>query len=186
MSKQKISLQDYICKPLIGLVLIQIVILFLFLWAYNENAYITLEDCHSKSIIVDKKELDQGYKYSNFYIVYAKETYMLSEVNHSAKELDSLISLGELINIHYIDKSDYFYIVDARNENEVYVDINEYNRESQLSNVFMIITFSIVEILYLALTKFFGIFDDIASFYKDLKKKQDKLKKKNSKSQSNN
>ena len=180
MSKQKIRLQDYICKPLIALVLIQVVILFLFLWAYNENAYISLEDCHSKSIIVDKKELDQGYRHNNFYIVYAGERYMLSEVNHSARELDSLISLGELINIKYIYKFDCFYILDARNENEVYVDINEYTRESQLSNVFAIISFLIVEIIYLVLANFFGIFEDIKSFYKALAKKINKNKNSNS------
>lgn len=64
-----------------------------------------------------------------------------------------------------------FLVVDARNENEVYVDINEYNRESQLSNVFAIISFSIVEIIYLTLVIFFNIFDDIKSFYKALKNK---------------
>ena len=85
-----------------------------------------------------------------------------------------------LINIKYIYKFDCFYILDARNENEVYVDINEYTRESQLSNVYAIISFLIVEIIYLVLANFFGIFEDIKSFYKALAKKINKNKNSNS------
>lgn len=192
MSKsKKMKFKDFLCKPLIVWVLIQIAIVFLFMWGYTQDTSITLQDCYSDSIIVEEKHFIKGYRRirsSAFYVVSGGESYSFPATKYKEIELDKMISIGEVIEIHYINSNsgNHFLIVDARNENEVYVDINEYNRESQLSNVFMIITFSIVEILYLALTKFFGIFDDIASFYKALKKKQDKLKKKNSKSQSNN
>ena len=179
MSKHKMRLKDYICKPLIILVLIQVVILFFFLLAYNKNAYITLEDCHSDSIIVEEKNFIKGHsriRGSVFYVVSGGESYTFSSTKYREIDLDRLISIGEVIEIHYINSDDHFLVVDARNENEVYVDINEYNRESQLSNVFAIISFSIVEIIYLTLVIFFNIFDDIKSFYKALKKKQDKLK----------
>lgn len=185
MSKQKIKLQDYICKPLIVLVLIQIVIVLLFTWGYNKDASVALQDCYSDSIIVEEKHFIKGHRRirgSVFYVVSDGEYYTFSATKYREIDLDRLISIGEVVEIHYINSGDYFLVVDARNENEVYVDINEYNRESQLSNVLVIITFSIVEIIFLALLKFFDIFDDIKSFYKVLKKKQVKLKNGNNKS----
>lgn len=112
MSKHKMRLKDYICKPLIILVLIQVVILFFFLSAYNEDAYITLEDCHSDSIIVEEKQFIKGHsriRGSLFYVVSGGESYTFSSTKYSDIDLDRLISIGEVIEIHYINSDDHFF-----------------------------------------------------------------------------
>ena len=178
MSKpKKLKFKDFIYKPLINFVLIQTAILLLFLGAYNKNASISSDDCYSSSIIVEEKTLSTGYKLSNFYIVFQGESYQFSEANYKAKELDKLISVGDSIDIHYIKSNGGFLVVDARYKNQTYVDISEYKRESKLSNIVAIISFSIVEFIFLLLCDIKFYLGDAKQFFQNLKKKIDKRKK---------
>lgn len=178
MSKpKKLKLKDFIYKPFLYFVLIQTVILFILICAYNPNTPISFRDCYSKSIIVEEKNLYTGGKSSNFFIVCKGEIYEFSEANYEARELDKLISVGDSINIHYIESGDNFFIVDARYENKVYVDITEYNRDSQLSNIFIIISFLIVEFIFLWLSNIRFFLCEAKQFYKSLNKKINKIKK---------
>lgn len=178
MSKpKKLKLKDFIYKPFIDFVLIQTIILFIPIFAYNPDTPISFEDCYSSSIIVEEKILDTGGKGSNFFIVFKGEIYQFSEVNYKARELDELISVGDSINIHYIESDDDLFIVDARDKNQTYVDIMEYNRDSQLSNTLTIISFLIIELIFLVLSDVKFYLCEAKEFYQKLNKKIKKLKK---------
>lgn len=189
MSKpKKLKLKEFIYKPLVialvFVVILQVVILLGFLWGYNPNASIDFDDCYSKSVVVEEKRFIKGHRRirgSVFYIVSGGESYTFSDTKYSETDLDEKIAIGETIDVHYIDSNGHFLVVNAKGQNEVYVDINEYNRESQISNVILIISFSIIEIGYLIVLAFYikdsGIFAKSKNFYMTLKRKINKLKK---------
>lgn len=171
MSKQstkgKLKIKD-LYKPLVIFLLIQTLILVLFLLLYNTEVPIDIyTDCENSSIIVEDKYITKEGRRSSdeiLHIISKGETYVFSESNYRAKELYEMISVGEEIDIFYIEKHNlfgegYLFIVEARNDFEVFADVDKYNSDSSRVNSMLVILFGFSEIVFLVLAVFFAPFN---------------------------
>ncbi len=186
-----LKLKD-IYRALAIFLLIQLILLALFLLEYDADGPLSLENCeHNQIIVEDKYNVRRGRgSWGLLHVTFDGDTYVFSKSKLTTKELYETISIGESIDVYCVESYDlfsgkYLWVVDARTESNVYADIDIYNRDTQVGNVIAIIVFSVLETLLLAVLGFdiFLYSNEIKSL---LKKRKNNLKKKNSKSQSNN
>ena len=158
MAKQaKLTILNFL-RPFLYLALAQVVILlFLSMFYGNDtNKY----ECESATITVEDKYLvDIGTRRhpdKDFYVIYEGEKYQFSESVYSAYMLDITINIGDKIDVLYTkqhsrDKGDYYRIVDARYGDNIYADIDEYNKSSRIGFVIMSITCEVFWVLATAM-----------------------------------
>ena len=150
---------EFLKKALIYSVVIQASILLFFIPLYLHNQPTKSEDCENIVVTVEDVSYVRGYRDSNCHIFsqgveYEFPNYGIFAEEYTGKELSEVISVGESVNIRFVKKiwlfGSYNYIVDARNENNVYLDYDTYFAQAQGGCIGIIILFSIFELLFLA------------------------------------
>ena len=194
MAKQaKLTIHDFIFKPFLYLALAQVILLFVFIFGYGDdvNRYI---DCENATITVeDKYVVTQSWgkhTYSDFYVTYRGEEYHFTETIYSSYELDEKISIGEKIEVFYmqthsLSRGDYYNVVDARCGNEVYEDINEYNARGEGNSIWIFIAFEAIWAFFAFLTINLNEFE-FKDFARRLKHKINKVKRQKEKAKTSN
>lgn len=160
--------------------LVQILLVVLFLWEYNAPGPLSLEDCEHNYITVEKKYTISRKAHSSgmLHISFNDDIYVFSDSKYSTRELYETISAGESIDVYYVERYDlfsgkFFLVVDARTESNVYIDIELYNKNAQVSNLLTIVCFSVIEVVILAILGFYLFIhsNDIKKIFKKLKKR---------------
>ena len=190
MSKpKKLTIHDFLFKPLLYALLAQLFLILLFSLCYEEraplNRYI---DCEQATITVEEKyttsePVRRGFK-TGFYISYNGDVYYFSNVNYSNTEFDEMIKVGERIDVYYIEsfniwQGKMFEIVSAEGD-DTYVNFDDYNDMTEKSNTRVIIAFSILEALFIFFTVCLIPSWEVKDFVKNLKRKIKKIKKQKS------
>ena len=191
MSKpKKLKLKDFIYPPILEsfpyFIIFQLIVLIpLFMFNPSNFHPIDIElDCERTTIVVEQKYLEKGFRSDkNFYIVSSGYKYYIPEDNYTAKKLNDLVNIGESIDIYYTEESDSENtrcVYDAQGESITYLSIDNINRNRRNTNIFCLVAFVIMEAFLLWC--FFGNISsytimDIKKYYKNLKKKIDKIKK---------
>ena len=186
MAKQaKLTIHDFIFKPFLYLALAQAALLLFIAICCNSDDVNRYIDCENATITVeDKYIVKRSWGRStnvDFYVTYRGEEYHFMETIYSSYELDEKISIGEKIEVFYLKTSslsrgDHYNVIDARCDDEIYEDINEYNAGWRKNAVLMSITLE-------AIWAFFAFITigsngcDFKDFVKRLKKKIAKVKR---------
>ena len=146
-------------KSIISFSIVQIVILIFFLWGIYEAKPINISDCTQDLIYVEDTEYSPAYGEYKFYI-YSNETqYEFANLgvsgDYTGKELYDEIQPGEILNIIHVKGygifGNYNLIVDARNDDTVYLDVEMYNFQKEKAFISIFVIFAIIEILYLSI-----------------------------------
>ena len=189
MSKpKKLKLKDFIYPSILEalpyfLIFQLIVSIPLFIFKPSNFQPIDLEeDCERVTIIVEQKYLENGFRSDkNFYVVSNGRKYYIPEDDYTAKKLNELVDIGERIDVYYLEDSGSdkeVSVLDARGDSTVYVNIDTVNKNRFNTNIGMLVAFVVMEVFLI--WWFFGGIDsytimDIKKFYKNLKKKIDKI-----------
>ena len=195
MAKQaKLTIHDFIFKPFLYLVLSQAILLFIFSLLNNSDDVNRYIDCENATITVEDKYIvkRQWGKSTNvdFYVTYRGEEYHFTETIYSPYELDEKISIGEKIEVFYmqthsLSRGDYYNVVDARCGNEVYEDINEYNARGEGNGIWIFIAFEAIWAFFAFSTINLNEFE-FKDFARRLKHKINKVKRQKEKAKISN
>ena len=191
MSKpKKLKLKDFIYPPFLEMfpyyVVFQLFVLIPLL-GFNPNNFNPIdleEDCEKATIIVEQKYLENGFRSDkNFYVVSNGYKYYIPEDDYTAKKLNELVDIGERIDIYYTEESDSEntrYVYDAKGEYITYVSIDSINKIRRNTNIICLVAFVIMEafLIFVVCSNIDSYtIADIKKYYKNLKKKIDKIKK---------
>ncbi|MBQ8880514.1 MAG: hypothetical protein IJY69_06725 [Clostridia bacterium] len=111
---------------------------------------------------------------SSQYLFHSRST--LKE--YSVSELNEAISIGSKLSLMYKEEDGIFgktnLVVDARDETEIYRTIEEYNRGRQGVSFFVIVIFSIIEVIFVGIIAIYVWinYNVFKGFYKKIKKHQ--------------
>ncbi len=139
----------------------QLLILVFGITAFRKSKPTNLSDCTQITITVDKIYTDLTSRTKFVWIQADGEKYILPNSGifseYSVNELLETVQPGEKIDISYEILHHFFigkckYIVDARNENNVYFNFERYHKDMVQAHIFIIITFTIIEVLFLVFT----------------------------------
>ena len=136
----------------------QIIIILLFSVLFYQSKPIDIKDCTSIEIVVDEKEYVHGYGEYKCRIISNEMRYEFSNTgifgNYTLKELYQMISKGECIDIVYVERYLFFQkynlIIDARNESNVYIDIDTYTAQREATFLILMTFVSFVEMIFIA------------------------------------
>ncbi len=183
-------MKDYFYPPFLEMfpyyIVFQLIVLIpLFIFNPNNFNPIDLEeDCEKATIIVEQKYLENGFKSDkNFYVVSNGRKYYIPEDDYTAKKLNDLVDIGERIDIYYTEESDSENtrcVYDAKGEYITYVSIDTINQNRRNSNIICLVAFVIMEAFFIfvvCLNIDSYTIMNIKKYYKNLKKKIDKIKK---------
>lgn len=138
---------------------VQILIIFTFIRMFNIGQPIGTHDTKQTDIIVEDIYLISTPKELWLVIIADSEKYLFESHSifdkYSLEELNKLISKGDKLSLMYYEEYIYFrktnLIVDARTEAENYRTLEEYNCVKQGVPVFVVIIFSIIEIVFVGI-----------------------------------
>ena len=158
MRKQKSLLKrNHIFRSLAVRLLVQILIIVLFIGLLSESRPVALEDTIQRTICVDKTDYRRVFSERRFYIYADSVKYTFASGNHgySNSALSKTISAGDQLSIVYYEDSGLFgnanYIIAAQTETEVYRSLDGYYESKSGMPTIVIISFLIVELLFLGI-----------------------------------
>lgn len=148
-----------IIRSMLMLGLVQMLILIAFIRMYNIGQPISIHDTKQTDIIVEDIYPISTRKEQWLVIVANSEKYLFESHStfdtYSLEELNKSISKGDKLSLRYYEEYIVFrktnLIVDARTETETYRTIEDYNSAKQGLPVFVVIVFSIVEIVFVGI-----------------------------------
>ena len=158
-SNSALKRRKFIRKFTISFLLIQITIATLAGSLLYESSPINMDDCASQKIIVQAREYKRVYGEhvcqisSNGAIYWFPNLGMFEK--YSSRELYEEMEPGKSLDITYTEGRNFFakhnLIVDARSESTIYLDFGTYNNEKGKLVVAVIIMFSVIELVFLAI-----------------------------------
>lgn len=160
MKKIKFSLSE---KKLIFTILlfvfVQLLIAFSFTRLYTDSQQINENDIKQIDIIVDDYYRYRVLKEEKLVIVADGNEYLFNSHStfseYSVYELYNSISEGSSLSLIYYETYEISgrvnLVVDARSENRIYRTIEEYNRGKQGLPVFVVVMFSVIEIIFVGI-----------------------------------
>ena len=167
-------------RTVIVFVLIQLLIAFAFIQMFSDGQPISIQDVKKIDVTVDDVYLVRAPKHDWLFVV-SDSTKYLFRSSSTFKEgavsaLHKSISEGDELSLKYYE-AEYFWgkanvVVDARTETETYRTIEEYNRARQGVPVFVVIMFSVIELVFVGII-FLYIwlnYNIIKGFYRKIKK----------------
>lgn len=161
MKKRKLSLVEKKgVKAFLLLFLIQFVIILSFLCLARGSQQIDTNDIKQIDITVDNIYIIRVPK-EDWLFVIADSTYYLftsrpTFEDYSVHELYNSISKGDSLSLAYYELDSILFkgvntVVDARTETEVYRTFKEYNRGKQGVYIFIVILYSMIEIVFIGI-----------------------------------
>ena len=148
-----------IIRSMLMLGLVQMLILIAFIRMYNIGQPISIHDTKQTDIIVEDIYPISTRKEQWLVIVANSEKYLFESHStfdtYSLEELNKSISKGDKLSLRYYEGYIVFrktnMIVDARSETETYRTLEEYNSGKQGVPIFVIVLFSIIEIVFVGI-----------------------------------
>jgi hypothetical protein len=146
-----------ILKAIIAFIIIELLLLFFFVGAIQESRQIEAEDTEQIVVTVDSTERIHALRFDRFYIYANGVRYKFSNIGAFAKsysnsELDREIKTGDVLTLTYYEKHTLFngglWVADARSENTVYRDFDEYNAAKNGVDVILTIIFVTFELVF--------------------------------------
>lgn len=183
MKKNKISLVDKrLLRTLLLLALIQIIIIILFVESMSDLQKIDIQDTVEVDITVDDIYIHGTQKTERLYVVADDTKYVFksrSSFNeYSTMELSRSVSIGDQLSLRYFKSDKIFFpesniVVGAESENEIYRTIEEYNNSKNGLAFWVILIFSVIELIFVPLVTLFVWlnFKKIKNIYKTLSRK---------------
>lgn len=178
MKKIKLSLGEKRCiKAIILFIIIQLFIIFSFLLLVSGSQQIDINNTKQIEITVDDVHIIRVPK-EDWLFVIADSTYYLftgraTNEDYSVHELYNSISKGDSLSLRYYELDTVLLkninkVVDARNETEIYRNIEEYNYGRHGVDIFVVILCSIIEIIFIGIVIIYCWinFNVIKNFYK--------------------
>ena len=146
-------------RSMLILGLVQILILIAFIRMFNIGQPVSIYDTKQADIIVEDIYLISSRKEQWLVIIVDSEKYVLESHStfdtYSLEELNESISKGDKLSLRYYEGYVAFrktnLVVDARTETELYRTIEKYNRGKQGVPIFVIVLFSIIEIVFVGI-----------------------------------
>lgn len=166
-------------------VLIQAVILATFATLWSWNSPKDIDSYPSLEIVVEDKVYEDWWRNNNFYVVYGGERYYFpayaSSDKYSPREFYKKIQIGEEIDVKYSTRYTLMgkirFVLDARNESDVYVDYDADESYRKSQQVPLIIFYSLLELVFLAVIAFIlFIYRQDLKLFKRQKKKSTREK----------
>lgn len=135
---------------------VQILIMFTFIRMFNIGQPISTHDTKQTDIIVEDIYLISTIREQWLVIVADSEKYLFESHSifdtYSVEELNKSIFKGDNLSLRYYEEYNIWgktnSIVDARTETEIYRTLEEFNCAKQGVTVFVVIVFSIIEIVF--------------------------------------
>lgn len=146
-------------RSMLILGLVQILIVFTFIRTFSIGQPISVHDTKQTDIIVEDIYCISLRKEEWLVIIADLEKYLFESHSkfdeYSINELYESISEGTKLSLMYQETHNIFgrvnLVVDARSETETYRTIEEYNHGRQGVPVFVVILFSIIEIIFVGI-----------------------------------
>ena len=143
-------------RTMLILGLVQILIMFTFIRMFNIGQPISTHDTKQTDIIVEDIYLISTRKEQWLVIIADSEKYLFESHSifdtYPLEELNKSISKGDKLSLRYYEEYNIFgkanMIVDARTATENYRTFEEFNHAKQGVSVFVVIIFSIIEIVF--------------------------------------
>ena len=161
MKKTKFSLlEKKILLVVIVLTLIQLVIVFAFVYMLIGSQQINVNDTKQIDIIVDDIYCVRIAREYCLFVVSDSTKYLFKSRStfeeYSVAELYNSISEGDKLSLRYHKTHNILLgkvnlVVDARSETETYRSIAEYNHGRQGISAFVTIIFSIIELIFVGI-----------------------------------
>ena len=181
MKKVKFSIAEKkLIRSLFIIGLVQLLIVFAFIRMFNIGQPISTDDTMQTDIIVDDIYLISTRKNQWLVIIADSEKYLIESHStfdtYSVEELNKSISKGDKLSLSYYESYNIFgkanVIVDARTATENYRTLEEFNHAKQGLPVFVVILFSIIEVVFVGI-----IFVFVWLYYSIFKSVYRKIKK---------
>ena len=170
-------------------VLIQVLIIAMFFMAFNTNHPIDITDTKQAEITVDDTYCRfTGRRLTTTWLVISENSTEFifsgdepfSGYEYSVSELHESISVGDRLSLRYYETFNILgkinLVVDAQTENETYRTLEEYNNAKQGDDIFVIILFFVIEVIFCAVAVLFFAFSK--NTRKSICRKIKKVKKK--------
>lgn len=160
MKKVKFSIvEKRKIRSILILGLVQILIIFAFIRMFNIGQPISTRDTKQIDIIVEDVYPISTRREQWLVIIADSEKYLFESHStfdtYSLEELNKSISKGDKLSLRYYEEYLVFrktnLVVDARTETETYRTLEEYNSGKQGVPVFVIVVFSIIEIIFVGI-----------------------------------
>ena len=189
MKKNKLSLvEKKSIKAILLLVLIQFLIIFSLVLLVRGSQQIDINDTKQIDITVDDIYIIRVPKEDWLFVV-ADSTYYLftsqaTFEDYSVHELYNSIFKGDRLSLVYYELDSILFkrvntVVDARTETDVYRTFEEYNRGKQGVHIFVVILYSIIELVFIGIVLVYVWINSgiIKSIYRKTKNHRLKQKK---------
>ena len=143
----------YLKRFILCFVLGHVILVYLFLKCLNGTKPIQIESCKVDVILVEDTEYYHS-RDSSCIIYSAGSKYVFPNLGiftkYSSREFYETIEAGDSLSITYTGKT-HHTIVDARDDQEVYLDIESYNLDKKKARVGVLVIFLILEIIFLSI-----------------------------------
>lgn len=182
MKKLKLSTAEKgLIRSVLIVILVQVLIILLFVNTWKTSHPIDVTEAKKVEVTVDDTYYLSLRRSSRLIIVsdgaeYWIESRVFSSETSAGKLYDT-ISKGDKLSLIYCERTTLFWgnvnmVYDARTETEVYRSLEKYNRKQENAPIFVIIVFSVIELLFIGFV-FLSIWlqkNVIKCFYRKLKK----------------
>ena len=179
--KYKLSLAEKkLIRIGIGLVLIQLAIIFIFAYMLIGSQQINVNDTKQIDITVDDIYYSRVPRENWLFVVSDSTEYLFTSRStfeeYSVSELYETIAEGSKLSLRYYEThmilGKFNLVVDARSETETYRSIEEFNRGKQGVPAFVTIIFSIIELIFVGIVLIYVWlnYNTIKGIYKKSKK----------------
>lgn len=147
-------------KRILIVAFIQILILGVFLLAFQGTRSVSSEEIQYKNIIVDDTYTIYIHRSKEFGIISDSISYRFSN-QIDLKELKEIACIGTQMSIGYVEQYGLFgkihRIVDARTKTKVLYSLEEYNKIHQQARILTAIVFFVIELLFLIIVTFYYV-----------------------------
>lgn len=158
MKKSKFSLAEKkLLHMVIVLVFIQLLIAFAFAYMLINSRQININETHQASINVDNIYYYRIAKENKLLVISDSKYYLFTNRStlkeHSVHDIYESISLGDQLSLTYYETHSIIWgkcniVVGAHSETEIYRSLSEYNRGREGLPLFVIILYSIIELIF--------------------------------------
>ena len=142
---------------MIVLTLIQLVIIFTFVYMLHNSQQININETKQNSLHVDDIYYYRMAKENNLLVVADSQYYLFTSRStlkeHSVHDIYESISIGDRLSLTYYEAHSLIWgqlniVVEAHSETETYRTLEEYNRGREGLPVFVVVFFSIIELIF--------------------------------------
>ena len=153
-------------KRLLVFVIIQVVLAVLAILVLKITSPINPSELKSATIIVD--EVEYEYRIINrrmFRVFSSSNEYAFPKfpingtTEYSMAELYTAINIGAELTVEYIEMGNQNLVIGARLNNEVLRSVDAYNKFTVTQQITSIVTFSIIELIFITILVFFVLYN---------------------------